>query len=99
MFVFRNAGCNAGDNHNMQEAFVKHVVSHVMDTCGTDLAFFNQFYDKELLERLQRIKDKPFVRVSGGGGGEASPERCSWYCSTWCGNPLLFSFVPVTSCC
>lgn len=46
-----------------QEAFVKHVVSHVMETCGPDLSFFNQFYDKELLERLQRIKDKPFVRV------------------------------------
>lgn len=47
-----------------QEAFVKHVVSHVMNFCGPDLDFFNQFYDKSLLERLQRIKDKPFVRVS-----------------------------------
>ena len=51
----------------VQEAFVKHVVSHVMDVCGSDLAFFNQFYDKALLERLQRIKDKPFVRVSAAG--------------------------------
>lgn len=46
-----------------QEAFVKHVVAHVMEKCGPDLAFFNQFYDKELLQRLQIIKDKPFVRV------------------------------------
>lgn len=49
---------------NNQEAFVKHVVSHAMEVCGSDLEFFNKFYDKELLQRLQRIKDKPFVRVS-----------------------------------
>lgn len=47
-----------------QEAFVKHVVGHAMEVCGPDLEFFNKFYDKQLLERLQRIKDKPFVRVS-----------------------------------
>ena len=46
---------------------MKHVVSHAMDICGPDLSFFNQFYDKELLERLQRIKDKPFVRVREKG--------------------------------
>lgn len=44
---------------------MKHVVSHAMEVCGQDLEFFNKFYDKQLLERLQRIKDKPFVRVSG----------------------------------
>lgn len=42
---------------------MKHVVSHAMEVCGPDLEFFNKFYDKQLLERLQRIKDKPFVRV------------------------------------
>eukprot|EP00904_Undaria_pinnatifida_P013792 jgi/Undpi1/9543/HiC_scaffold_27.g11999.m1 len=52
------------DDMDNAEDFVKHVVSYVMDVCGPDLAFFNQFYDKSLLERLQRIKDKPFVRVS-----------------------------------
>lgn len=34
-----------------------------MDVCASDLSFFNQFYDKTLLERLQRVKDKPFIRV------------------------------------
>lgn len=43
---------------------MKHVVGHAMEVCGPDLEFFNKFYDKQLLERLQRIKDKPFVRVS-----------------------------------
>jgi asparaginyl-tRNA synthetase len=34
------------------EAFVKHVVKYAMETCPEDLAFFNSFYDKTLLERL-----------------------------------------------
>ncbi|CAM9630779.1 unnamed protein product, partial [Ectocarpus sp. 12 AP-2014] len=51
------------DDMDNAEAFVKHVVSHAMEVCGSDLEFFNKFYDKELLQRLQRIKDKPFVRT------------------------------------
>lgn len=55
---------------------MKHVVSHAMEVCGSDLEFFNKFYDKELLQRLQRIKDKPFVRVSLREYAEVTTSRC-----------------------
>ena len=31
------------------------VVKHALETCGEDLAFFNQMYDKTLLERLKDL--------------------------------------------
>jgi asparaginyl-tRNA synthetase len=45
------------------EAFVKHVVKYAMDTCPEDLKFFNDFYDKTLLERLTNVVEKPFGRI------------------------------------
>ncbi|EKX34562.1 asparaginyl-tRNA synthetase [Guillardia theta CCMP2712] len=46
------------------EAYVKFVVKHALETCGEDLAFFNQMYDKTLLERLKDLVEKPFAKVS-----------------------------------
>lgn len=37
------------------EAFVKAVVSHVLQHCKDDLAFFQKFYDKTLLDRLTTV--------------------------------------------
>ncbi|CAN0079860.1 unnamed protein product [Discosporangium mesarthrocarpum] len=51
------------DDMDNAEAFVKHVVSHILEVCSTDLEFFNKFYDKTLLERLERVKSEPFVRT------------------------------------
>jgi len=57
------AFADLGDNMDCAEAFVKSVVSHVLEACPDDLAFFNQFYDKKLLERLRALVDRPFARV------------------------------------
>ena len=46
------------------EAFVKYVVSHVMDTCDEDLRFFCQFVDKDLRSRLERLLADDFARVT-----------------------------------
>jgi asparaginyl-tRNA synthetase len=51
------------DDMDNAEAFVKHVTAHVLQNCEDDLAFFSQFYDKELLGRLERLVIEPFVRV------------------------------------
>jgi len=45
------------------EAFVKHVVKYAMDTCPEDLKFFNDFYDKTLLERLTNVVENSFGRI------------------------------------
>ena len=45
------------------EAFVKHTVKYAMETCPDDLAFFDSFYDKTLLSRLDDLVNKPFARI------------------------------------
>ncbi|GAX27501.1 asparaginyl-tRNA synthetase [Fistulifera solaris] len=46
------------------EQLLKYTVSHVLKNCQEDLTFFSSFYDKELLDRLQKLVDQPFARVS-----------------------------------
>lgn len=46
------------------ENMLKYVVQHTLDNCADDLAFFQKFYDKKLLARLEKLVEKPFVRVS-----------------------------------
>jgi asparaginyl-tRNA synthetase len=49
---------------NNAENMLKYVVQHVLDSCGEDLEFFQKFYDKALMTRLEKLVQKPFVRVS-----------------------------------
>ena len=52
------------DYMDLAEAMTKYVVSHVLNTCPYELAFFNQFIDNTLLERLHNIITSDFARVS-----------------------------------
>ncbi|CAM9611511.1 unnamed protein product [Chrysoparadoxa australica] len=51
------------DDMDNAEEFVKHVVRYAMAECAADLNFFQSFYDKKLLSRLQALCDTPFARV------------------------------------
>ena len=42
---------------------IKYVLAYVMEQCPDEMKFFNQFYDKGLLERLQNVVDSDFVRL------------------------------------
>ena len=46
------------------EQMLKWCVQHVLKTCASDLEFFQKFYDKGLLERLETLVSQPFARVS-----------------------------------
>merc|ERR1712176_1426937 len=46
------------------ETMLKHVVKHVLENCMDDLTFFNKFYDKKLITRLEKLVTEPFARVS-----------------------------------
>jgi len=50
---------------NNAENYVKYVVKYAMDTCKSDLDFFNQFVDKQLLSRLIKLVEQPFQKVIG----------------------------------
>ena len=58
------AFADLADDMDLAEAMVKSVIQYVLDTCPDELAFFNQFFDKGLVERLQHVAASDFVRVS-----------------------------------
>lgn len=47
----------------LAEDFLKHLFRTVLDQCGEDLAFFNEFVDKGVIARLQQVATQPFVRM------------------------------------
>lgn len=46
------------------EDMLKFIVQKVLDNCQEDLTFFQKFYEKKLLQRLEKLVSKPFARVS-----------------------------------
>ena len=51
------------DNMELAEAFIRHVISAVLDRCGDDMEFFNQRVDKTVLETLRNITENDFIRL------------------------------------
>lgn len=58
------AFADLSDDMDLAEAMVKSVIAYVLEQCPAELAFFNQFFDKGLLERLNALVNSEFVRVS-----------------------------------
>ncbi|AQR92838.1 MULTISPECIES: asparagine--tRNA ligase [Clostridium] len=52
------------DDMELAENMLKYVIKYVMDECPEELQFFNQFVDKELLERLNHVVSSDFARVT-----------------------------------
>ena len=49
---------------DVAEAMIKFVINRTMERCPDELAFFNQFVDKDLLKRLSHVAGSDFGRVS-----------------------------------
>ena len=58
------AFADLGDYMDNAEAMIKFVIKTVLEKCPQEMEFFGRFVDKELLPRLQHVKDSDFVRVS-----------------------------------
>nr|WP_207726184.1 asparagine--tRNA ligase [Anaerotruncus sp. DFI.9.16] len=52
------------DNMELAEEMIKYVLSYVLEQCPQEMAFFNSFYDKGLIERLEGIVSSDFGRVT-----------------------------------
>lgn len=57
------AFANIKDNANLAEAFLKSVFKSVMEAVPDDMAFFAQHIDKEAINRLDAVIDKPFTHM------------------------------------
>lgn len=51
-------------NMDVAEAMVKYIISYVLDHAPDEIAFFNEFVDKGLLDRLHNVVDNDFERIS-----------------------------------
>ncbi len=52
------------DDMVLAEGLVKHVISHVLESCPHEMEFFNSFIDKGIIERLEKVRDADFARMS-----------------------------------
>lgn len=52
------------DNMDLAEDFLKYLIQYALDNCKDDLAFLNEMYDKELIERLEFVVSNEFVRLT-----------------------------------
>ena len=58
------AFADLNDNMDLAEAMVKYIINYVCDHAPEEMAFFNSFIDKGLLERLDNIVNSDFGRVT-----------------------------------
>ena len=52
------------DDMDIAEDMTRSVIRDVLDRCGPEIDFFNQFIDKGLKERLEFVANTPFARCS-----------------------------------
>ena len=58
------AFCDLKGYMDTAEAMTKYVIRYVLDNCPDEMAFFNQFIDKGLIERLELVAGSEFGRIS-----------------------------------
>ncbi len=58
------AFADLNDDMECAEAYVKFVTRYALNHCGEDLAFFDQFIEKGLIQRLEHVANSPFVRLT-----------------------------------
>lgn len=52
------------DDMMLAESMLKYIISYVLEHAPEEMAFFNQFVDKSLIERLEHVRNSDFARVS-----------------------------------
>ena len=52
------------DNMRLAEEFLKYIIRYVLEHCGEDLEFFNQFIEKSVLATLQQVAQASFGHIT-----------------------------------
>ena len=58
------AFCDLAGDMDVAEDMIKYIIRTVMEKCPQEMAFFNSFVDKGLIERLEHVASSDFGRVS-----------------------------------
>ena len=58
------AFADLNDDMDLARDMIKYVLRHVMEKCPGEMEFFNKFYDRGLIERINALINADFARVS-----------------------------------
>jgi len=58
------AFCDLEGDMDLAEAYIKHLLRAALERCPDDMAFFNQWVDKTVVETLQHIVASAFERIT-----------------------------------
>jgi len=58
------AFCDIEGDMDLAEAYIKHLLAAALERCPDDMAFFNQWVDKTVVETLQHIVASAFERIT-----------------------------------
>ncbi len=57
------AFCDLDGDMNVMEEMLKYVVKYVLDNCKEEMNFFDNFVEKGLIEKLNKLVNSEFVRI------------------------------------
>ena len=58
------AFADLGDDMMLAESMLKYIINYVLENAQEEMAFFNQFVDKGLIERLQHVANSEFGHIT-----------------------------------
>jgi asparaginyl-tRNA synthetase len=58
------AFADLADDMQLAEDMVKYVINHVLTVCSQEMEFFNNFVQNGIIERLEKVRDANFVRMT-----------------------------------
>ncbi len=58
------AFADLGDDMKLAEDMIKYIISYVLDHAPEEMAFFNKFVDKDLLDRLHHVLTSDFGHIT-----------------------------------
>jgi asparaginyl-tRNA synthetase len=58
------AFADLNDNMQLARDMIKYVISEILKRCDQEMRFFNDYFDKGLIERLEKITQSEFGCVT-----------------------------------
>jgi asparaginyl-tRNA synthetase len=58
------AFADLNDDMELAEAMVKYIIADLFENCETELKFFDQFVEKGLIDKLKKVLNSKFARVT-----------------------------------
>ncbi len=58
------AFCDLAGNMEVAERFIKFTIGHVLEKCQSDMAFFNQWVEKGIVDSLESVVTADFARIT-----------------------------------